>query len=125
MGESRIEVRPTDGKGRGLFAVGSFAPGDEIVRCPALVIPQGHFRAIEPTVVGDYCFRWGSGAALALGLGSMCNHDHDPNAEVVADEAHVELVFRAARRIAPGDEITIGYRDAGDGRALWFKPRPS
>lgn len=125
MGESRIEVRATDGKGRGLFAVSSFASGDEIVRCPALVIPQGHFRAIEPTVVGDYCFRWGSGAALALGLGSMCNHDHDPNAEVVADEAHVELVFRAVRGIAVGEEITIGYRDAGDGRALWFEPRPS
>ncbi len=118
----RVAVRPAAGKGRGLFAVDPIAPGTEIGRCPALVIPQGHWRAIEPTIVGDYCFRWDSGAALALGLGSICNHDADPNAEVVADHARVELVFRAIRAIAPGDEITIAYRERDDARDLWFEP---
>ena len=118
----RLEVRAVAGKGRGLFAADPIAPGTVIVRCPALVIPQGHWRAIEPTVVGDYCFRWDSGAALALGLGSMCNHDADPNAEVAADRERVELVFRAMRAIAPGEEITIAYRERDDGRGVWFRP---
>ena len=118
---ARVEVRMTERKGRGLFAVEAIAAGGEIVRCPALVIPQGHWKAIEPTVVGDYCFRWESGAALALGLGSLCNHDASPNAEVVADASRVELVFRATRSIAPGEEITIGYRDANDRRGVWFQ----
>lgn len=120
---ARVEVRMTQRKGRGLFALDPIAQGDEIVRCPALVIPQGHWKAIEPTIVGDYCFRWDSGAALALGLGSMCNHDASPNAEAVADSARVELVFRATRAIASGEEITIAYRDADDRRSVWFAER--
>ena len=116
----RVEVRMTERKGRGLFALEAIAVGEEIVRCPALVIPQGHWKAIEPTIVGDYCFRWDSGAALALGLGSLCNHDASPNAEVVADRARMELVFRASRAIAAADEITIGYRDSDDRRSVWF-----
>jgi SET domain-containing protein len=121
----RLEVRATETKGRALFALEPIAPGAEIVRCPALVIPQGHWRAIEPTIVGDYCFRWDSGAALALGLGSICNHDPEPNAEVVADPARTELVFRALRAIAAGEEITIAYRDRDDRRGVWFTPAPS
>ena len=117
---ARVEVRQTAAKGRGLFAREAIGAGSEIVRCPALVIPGGQWRAIEPTVVGDYCFEWDSGAALALGLGSMCNHDPSPNAEVVADRARTELVFRAARTIAPGEEITIAYRGRQDRRGLWF-----
>lgn len=116
----RVEVRQTAAKGRGLFAAEPIAAGTEIVRCPVLVIPGGQWRAIEPTIVGDYCFEWESGAALALGLGSMCNHDTGPNAEVVADHARTELVFRATRAIAAGDEITIAYRGREDRRGLWF-----
>lgn len=116
-----MAVRDTQGKGRGLFAVDAIAAGTEIVRCPALVIPRGQWRAIEPTIVGDYCFAWDSGVALALGVGSMCNHDVDPNAEVAADHAQRELVFRAIRAIEPGEEITIAYRDREDHRRLWFE----
>lgn len=119
----RVEVRQTEAKGRGLFALEPIAPGAEIVRCPALVIPGGQWRAVEPTIVGDYCFAWDTGAALALGLGSMCNHDADPNAEVVADQQRVELVFRAIRSIAIGEEITIAYRGREDRRGLWFTAR--
>ena len=118
----KVEVRATTSKGRGLFAVEALAAGEEISRDPALVIPQGHWRAIEPTIVGDYCFTWDSGAALALGFGAICNHDPHPNAEVVADHARTELVFRAIRAIAPGEEITIAYRDRGDARGVWFAP---
>lgn len=120
---ARVEVRATTSKGRGLFAIEPIATGAEISRDPALVISQGHWRAIEPTIVGDYCFVWDSGAALALGLGSMCNHDAHPNAEVIADRARNELVFRALREIAAGEEITIAYRDRNDSRGVWFAPR--
>lgn len=113
-------MRQTAAKGRGLFALEAIAEGSEIVRCPALVIPGGQWRAIEPTIVGDYCFEWGPGAALALGLGSMCNHAPSPNADVRADRARTELVFRAIRAIAPGEEITIAYRGREDRRGLWF-----
>ena len=120
MSAVRVEVRPTATRGRGLFAVDAMSAGTEIARCPALVIPRGQWRAIEPTIVGDYCFEWDGGAALALGVGSMCNHDAEPNAEVVADHARTELVFRATRPIAEGDEITIAYRGREDRRGLWF-----
>ncbi|HEY6958731.1 MAG TPA: SET domain-containing protein-lysine N-methyltransferase [Candidatus Limnocylindria bacterium] len=117
---ARVEVRRTAAKGRGLFALDAIDAGAEIVRCPALVIPGGQWRAIEPTIVGDYCFEWDSGAALALGLGSMCNHDAAPNAEVVADRERTELVFRATRAIPVDEEITIAYRGREDRRGLWF-----
>lgn len=120
VGTSRVEVRVTAGKGRGLFAVDRFAIGEEISRDPALIITQGQWLAIEPTIVGDYCFAWDSGVALALGFGSICNHDPDPNAEVVADRQRTELVFRALRPIAPGEEITIAYRSRDDERGVWF-----
>ena len=117
---AKIEVRSTVNKGRGLFAIDGIAVGEEISRDPALVISQGQWRAIEPTIVGDYCFAWDSGVALALGLGSMCNHDPHPNAEVVPDRTRTELVFRALRAIAAGEEITIAYRRGDDTRGVWF-----
>ena len=124
--ETGLRVADTDSKGRGVYAERAFAAGELVTEAPVIVIPSREWKAIEPTVIGDYCFAWGRqdrDAALVLGIGSLFNHATDPNCEPVRVEDDELMQFVATRDIAPGEELTISYRDARtDPRPLWFEP---
>ncbi|MBW3598596.1 MAG: SET domain-containing protein [Planctomycetes bacterium] len=107
---SLIEVRRTQGKGRGVFARAPIGEGTVIERAPVLVIP-----AIEvdenpyDTVIARYCFQWGAkSVAVVLGYGSLYNHSYRPNA-YYRDRRNRVKEFIALRDIKPGEEITINY----------------
>lgn len=124
--DAGLRVADTDSKGRGVYAERAFAQGELVTVAPVIVIPSREWKAIEPTVVGDYCFAWGRqdrDAALVLGIGSLFNHAAEPNCEPVRDEDELTMRFVATRDIAAGEELTISYRDARtDPRPLWFDP---
>ncbi len=52
-----IEVRDAGARGRGVFALQSFAPGAVIEICPVIVIPAQELRAIDTTVLYLLLFR--------------------------------------------------------------------
>jgi uncharacterized protein len=107
--------------GRGIFASRAFAAGEAIERCPVLVAEADDADAVMLAFHG-YVFDWEEGrVAIALGFGSLYNHDPDPNAEYEADHDEQELLIRARHEIAAGDEITIDYTDGG-AIELWFEP---
>jgi hypothetical protein len=106
-----------------VFAVVDFAPDDVIERCPLVIVPAEQAALVCGTVLGHYAYGWDDGAvAIALGCGSLYNHDPAPNATYEeSDDGHGNptIVVRAERAIAAGDEILIDYTGGGT-QPLWF-----
>ena len=119
-----LEIRDVGGKGRGVYAEHPFRKGELVTEAPVIVIPQRQWKAVEATIIGDYCFAWGHQdrqAALVLGIGSLINHAATPNCEPLRDEDRDVMRFVATRDINLGEEVLISYRDAQtDPRPLWF-----
>jgi uncharacterized protein len=120
-----IEVRESSRGGRGLFAAEPIDADVLVTSAPLLLVPAEHRDALKETLVDEYVYEWDAQgtAALALGPSSMCNHDGDPNAYLwlLPDTLTAELW--SLRAIAPGEEITVSYRAAGDDEPLWFEVR--
>jgi hypothetical protein len=110
-------IRHSSISGRGVFAMKTFAPGEVIEVCPTVKSDEWGSPA------SDYVFSSPDGGrVMALGHGSLYNHQDDPNAtyEVVSaksksksidtdPEDEYEMVVRAVRKIHRGDEIFITY----------------
>jgi hypothetical protein len=109
-------------RGRGVFALTRFERDDLVEACP-MVILRTHFRAL-PDELKTMVFNWGflSGGpdqhAIALGHGSLYNHDNPSNLRYVADPATDLLRFFAVRTIETGEELTINYNAHGGGH-IW------
>jgi hypothetical protein len=104
-----LVVRRVRGMGRGVFAGRPFRAGELLEVCPVLVLPAG----TPPTALGRldaYVFKWADDAlAIALGYGSLYNHSTDPNAVFSYRFGRDEVVFRAVRGVAAGEQIFIDY----------------
>ena len=106
------------GKGRGVFATDTIAPGTLLEVCPVLVLGREEYETHGAhTVLAHYTFVWpGGGQAVCLGLcGSMWNHSKRPNVGFVCDPTHSVIRFTAIRQIKSGEECCISY-----GSKLWF-----
>lgn len=114
---SWIEVRPVDGKGRGVFAVEPIRNGSLIERVPLLVVPiefiQGGWN--RPDLARFFFVHSSDALAVALGYGSIYNHSYTPNARYDHD-SDLTLSFFAIEDIKPGEEICINYNNARDDR---------
>lgn len=124
-----LEVRDTHtAKGRGVFALKDYAAG-EVVEINPVMLLRTHWDDL-PRDVKALVFDWGrlSGAlanqryAVALGLGSLFNHQAIPNLDFTADPERDALVFTALTDIPEGSELTIDYNhNAPPGRQDWFQ----
>ncbi|KAI8639680.1 hypothetical protein BD408DRAFT_420909 [Parasitella parasitica] len=68
------------------------------------------------TVLDQYTYCWPGGFALALGLGSMFNHNSSPNVGFIRDIPNNLIRYVTLRRIEKDEELCISY-----GSHLWFK----
>jgi len=101
-----ILVKRVRGKGRGVFARQLIPAGTEIERVPVLTMP---IEDAEASALAPHCFLWGRNTVgLPLGYGALYNHSYQPNA-VYEDRTPQTKIFRAARDIQAGEEITINY----------------
>lgn len=118
-------------KGRGVFAAHAFASGEFVEVSPVVVL-----RAHRDTMLEEFkdrVFHWGerpggtSVSALALGYGSLYNHDNPANMRYEVDQSALALRFIAVRDIKEGEELTINY--SGENGApvaeddWWFKEK--
>ena len=116
-----LYVAPSERGGRGVFTAAELAAGDVIELAQVILLSAADRQVIHATHLHDYYFQWdGDGAAIALGHGSIYNHDDDANAVFALDYEFEQIRFAALRAIAPGEEITINYRDGDRGMELWF-----
>jgi uncharacterized protein len=119
-----VEIRSSHGRGRGVFACKTIAPGTVIEAAPVIILPVADCALLDRTVIYEYYFHWdgdpdGEGrGALGLGFLTLCNHSTRPRARVDRNYANLTLDLVAIAPIQPGEEVTIDY-----GCALWFAPR--
>jgi uncharacterized protein len=97
--------------GLGLFAVATIAKGDIIVEYLGPRIPTSLARELDRRRANKYLFeidrRWTIDGKARSNLARYVNHACRPNAEAVLLRGR--MVYRAAKRIRPGEEITINY----------------
>ncbi|MBK9256452.1 MAG: SET domain-containing protein-lysine N-methyltransferase [Saprospiraceae bacterium] len=111
-------------KGRGVYTSIDINEGDTIEICPVIVIPKAELPVIHKTILHDYYFLWGSEmdeCAIALGFGSLYNHEIHPNANFILDLESNTIDIEAIKNIPAGSEITLNYHgEPGDSNSLWF-----
>ena len=116
--KSKIEIRKSGikGAGRGVFATAAIKKGELIETCPIVIFSDADFPHIEKTKLGGYVFGYtGNSTMLALGCGSLYNHQNKNNAKYELFESETgieednELCITAIKNIAKGEEIYINY----------------
>lgn len=122
---SALVVRPSPGRGRGVFATSVLRAGLVLERAPVLVVPRADLLPLRGTRLDDYWFWWDEQHnALGLGWASLYNHACPANAAFRCDHAAGVLVVTAVADIAAGDEVTINYHGVpDDARPPWFEAR--
>jgi len=123
---TKIIVRPSarggDG-GRGIFATQPIHVGELLEESPVIVVCRAELAPLDSTVLAHYYYAWGDDfrdGAIALGLGSLFNHDDKPNTRFERDQKSAILRFYAQRDIQVDEEITINYRTTFPEEPLGF-----
>jgi SET domain-containing protein len=115
-------VKRIKGKGRGVFARREIGKGAIIERVPVVIIPvENLVGGWKNAALQKYFYVWSRDTvAASLGYGSLYNHSYTPNAWY--EHGSKVLLYRALRRIAPGEEITVNYNGRpADRRPVGFK----
>ena len=89
-----------------MFATRAFAKGEVIETCPTVEVADADVSGR----LNDYVFSSlkDGDVVLVLGHGMLYNHSPTPNVEYVEGEPST-IMFRALRKVRPGDELTIDY----------------
>ncbi|VDB95755.1 unnamed protein product [Peniophora sp. CBMAI 1063] len=111
-------IKYTEGKGRGVFASRAIPAHTLIEVSPVLLFTAEEYEAhAKHTVLDHYTFKWRDGRmALALGLGSLFNHNRTPNVSFSLDPTTESIEYTTTREIHPDEELYIFY-----GHKLWFE----
>lgn len=116
-----VELRESPGCGRGLFATEDIKSQTVVESSPVIVLPTSEWEAHgRHTIMNHYAFVWRDSKppsmALALGLGSIFNHNNDPNVGWICDFHTRTIRYITLRDVKKGEELCISY-----GRELWFE----
>ena len=114
-------------RGRGVFAGRKYAKGELVEVAPVIV-----FNAcVLPRIIANILYHWEQQTkerntrAIALGYGSLYNHDNPSNLSYTVDAAARVIRYTAVRQIAADEELTINYNSANghcaDADDLWFE----
>ncbi|MBK9733977.1 MAG: SET domain-containing protein-lysine N-methyltransferase [Saprospiraceae bacterium] len=119
-----LYIMDTVARGRGVYTSIDITAGDIIEICPVICIPKSQLPIIHKTTLHDYYFLWGKDmdeCAIALGFGSLYNHELHPSANFILDLENNTIDIVAIKNIASGTEITLNYNgEPGDDSPLWF-----
>ncbi len=114
-------------KGRSVYTASDITQGSIIEICPVIILSKDDTLHIHKTLLHDYYFLWNAEhhtSAIALGYGSLYNHNDIPNADFELVYGDNEIHFLATKDIAAGSEICINYMSGKtDEFALWFEPK--
>lgn len=111
-----LELRSDPIKGRGVFAKQELEGNRLVEISPILLFNHDEYSTHgKYTVLDHYTYCWPGGYALALGLGSMFNHDSEPNVGFIRDIANSLIRYVTLRPIEKNEELCISY-----GNHLWF-----
>ena len=119
-----IYIGFTTNKGRGVFTSEPIEADCLIEICPVIVCSVKDRALLHETLLHDYYFMWGENddeCAIALGYGSLYNHEIHPNANFILDIENETIDIEAIKDIKAGDEITLNYHgEDGNEDEVWF-----
>jgi SET domain-containing protein len=122
---NKIEVRITNKKGRGVFALRDIKEGETVESCPTINLTPTERKHCAHTILNYYMYPWRStrSASIVLGYGSIYNHSFDPNADWKQNFKSNTMVYKALRPIKKGEEITVNYNGEPDDQTPvdWFE----
>jgi SET domain-containing protein len=118
---TKIEIKPSPGKGMGVFAIKQIKLGEIIEECHLVTLPTKRWE--KSRILDNYRFCYPQGDdwqeyVLPLGYGCIYNHSDNNNAMWRNHPTFRAFQFYAVKDIEPGDEICTNY---GDGY-LWVNP---
>ncbi len=120
-----VTVAASSISGRGVFTSIDLPEGETVNVAPVILLSDADHDRLTGTALDGYVYEWhDGGVAFALGLGSVFNHDDEPNCiyELV-DETHPAwpaIVYTTRRAVVADEELTIDY--SGGEVELWFEP---
>lgn len=124
----KIEIKKST-YGRGVFSKEVIKAGETVEVSPVLLIPKGDLQEIDyapgkfelkkvrknpikdkDVQLSRYVFFWNEELeAIALGYGSLYNHNPNPNIKHERNYQSETIVFIALRDLNPGEELYINY----------------
>lgn len=111
---SKVAFGKTPDKGIGVYAKTSLRNGEVVEIAPLLLVDSD---AMAVDNLNDYIFTVNKEKdiyAIALGYGSLYNHDEKPNADWHIDIENEQLRIVAIEDIQEGQEVTVSY-----GKSYW------
>ena len=119
-----LYIAETTNRGRGVFTAEALHAGDVIEVCPVIIIPKENCPSSTKLyyTITIFCgAKKLDDCAIALGYGSLYNHELHPNANFILDLENLTIDIEAIRDIEAGEEITLNYHgEPGDESELWF-----
>jgi SET domain-containing protein len=112
---SKCVVKPSSGKGLGVFATELIHKDEIIEECHLLTIPDNALLFVGD-LFNDYRFNWPQKGitleqVLPLGFGCIYNHSDNNNAFWRDHPTEKLFQFIATKDILPGEEICTYYGD--------------
>ena len=122
-------------KGRGVFSRTAIKRGEVLEMTPAVILNNAATKLTDKTILNNYDFIIGNiskamrkaagvkdvrdASCVIMGLMTFCNHDEEPNAEILWEEIDGTLYYslHATRAIPKNTEICTTYG------STWFKDR--
>ena len=119
-----LSILSSSVKGRGVYATRSIPANTVVEISPVLLVPASQYStlSLQSSIFESYLFTWSRSTgdmALALGLGSLFNHDDvSPNVTYELDKLTTTIRYTTKRHISPGEELCIYY-----GHGIRFGPK--
>jgi len=110
--------------GRGVYAAAPIPVGEVVEVAPVVLLALD--SQPFPGVVRRLVYNWSqTHVALALGYGSLYNHNDQPNLHFKRDLKKLTVSFYARHEIGAGEQLTISYDYTGEGtnprKRSWFE----
>ncbi len=120
----QIEMRKTELRGRGMFALQDIDLGTIIEVAPVIAMNEADRVLLEQTELTNYIFEWGEDTkqcCMALGYVAIYNHSYESNCEYEMDFGENTITVRTIRNVMKGEELTINYNgDWNSHKKVWF-----
>jgi SET domain-containing protein len=105
-----IKIKQTKKYGRGLFASEDIPINTIVEVSELIVIPDAkEDKQLLKTRLKHYLYLFEEGSALALGVGSLFNHNPDPNVVWKMNIRRKKIIFKTKRPIRKGEQLFINY----------------
>lgn len=117
----KMRIISTSNRGRGVFAGESIEKDTLVDISPVLLFNKDEYTNFgKHTALDEYTFIWPDRSGrmgLALGLGSIFNHNRIPNVKFSINTKNLTIEFKTTRFINKDEEMFISY---GSESKLWW-----